>query len=68
MVPVLLDRKCENAVVWRPCDLNGPQQSDLFVENGEISFSRVYAKSGSGREINVSNNYESPSSEDENED
>jgi hypothetical protein len=68
MVPVLFDSKCENAVVWRPCDFNGPQQIDLFVENGEISFSRVYAKSGSKREINVSSNYESPSSEDENED
>ena len=68
MVPVLLDSKCENAVVWRPCDLNGPQQSELFVKNGEISFSRVYAKLGYGREIKVSSNYESLSSEDEYED
>jgi len=68
MVFVLLDSKCENVVVWKPCDLNGPQRRELLVENGEISFSRVYAKLGSGRKINVSFAYESPSLEDENED
>ena len=47
---VFLGSYCENAVVWKPGDLDGQQRRELFVEKGEISFSRVYAKSGSGRE------------------
>ena len=68
MVPVLLDRKCENAAVWKPCDFNSQQRRELFVDNKEISFGRVYAKSGSGRDINVSSTYEFSSLEDENDD
>ena len=65
MVPVLLDSHCENAVVWRPGDLDGSKRRELFVENGEMSFSRVYAKSGSGRETMLSRRGESSSSEDD---
>jgi hypothetical protein len=50
MVPVLLDENCENVIVWRPGDLNDRQRDELFVGQRDISFCRVYAKSGSGRE------------------
>ena len=50
MVPVLLSSYCENVVIWKPGELNDSKRNDLFVDNGEISFCRVYAKSGSGRE------------------
>ena len=65
MVHVLLDSKCEHAVPWKPRDLNETQRRKIFVEDGEISFSRVYAKSGSGRESMASSKVESISSEDD---
>jgi hypothetical protein len=68
MVPILIDSKCEHAVVWKPRDLNDAQRNELFVGEGEISFSRVYAKSGSGRDTMASGNNESPSSDDDEED
>jgi hypothetical protein len=66
MVPVLLGNNCENVVVWKPGELDGSARSELFVDNGEISFCRVYAKSGSGREDKDSSDVDPPtSSEDE---
>ena len=50
MVHVVLDANCENVVVWRPGDLKDRQRNELFVGQGDISYCRVYAKSGSGRE------------------
>ena len=54
MVPVLLHDHCENVVIWKPCDLDDRERKELFVSRGEMSFSRVYAKSGSGREDHAS--------------
>ena len=65
MVPVLLDSHCENAVVWRPGDLDSSKRRVLFVENGEMSFSRVYAKSGTMRETTISRRCESTLSGDD---
>ena len=50
MLPVLLTTYCENIVVLRPGELDAKQRKDMFVVEGEISFARVYAKSGSGRD------------------
>ena len=50
MLPVLLTKYYENVVVWRPGELDAKQRKEMFVLEGEISFARVYAKSGSGRE------------------
>ena len=50
LVPVILDSTCENVVVWRTEDMSERDRSDLHVQQGEISFCRVFAKSGSGRE------------------
>lgn len=49
-VPVLLDDNCENVVVWRTQGMSSRVRQELHVAEGEISFSRVYAKSGSGRD------------------
>ena len=49
-VPVLLGTNCENVVVWRTKEMTTRQRQELYVEEGEISFSRVFAKSGSGRD------------------
>ena len=50
LIPVLLDSYCENIAVWRPSELDARQRMEMFVDEGEMSFARVYAKSGSGRE------------------
>jgi hypothetical protein len=52
MVPILLSPFCENVVVWRPGELDDRERREMFVDEGEISFARVYAKSGSGRDDN----------------
>ena len=49
-VPVLLDENCENVVVFRTHGMSSRMRHELHVGEGEINFSRVYAKSGSGRE------------------
>ena len=49
-VPVLPDDNCENVVVWRTQGMSSRVRQELHVAKGEISFSRVYAKSGSGRD------------------
>ena len=49
-VPVLLDDNCENVVVWRTQGTSSRVRQELHAAEGEISFSRVYAKSGSGRD------------------
>jgi len=48
-IPILLDENCENVVVWRSQGMSASLRKELHVEEGEISFSRVFAKSGSGR-------------------
>jgi hypothetical protein len=48
-VPVALGRHCENMVARTSRTMNDKERKELFVEEGEISFSRVYAKSGYGR-------------------
>ena len=50
LVPIILGSDCENVVVWRTKDMSERDRSDLHVQQGEISFCRVFAKSGSGRE------------------
>ena len=49
-VPVLLDENCENVVVWRTTGMSERIRQELYVAEGEMNFSRVFAKSGSGRE------------------
>ena len=49
-VPILLDDNCENVVVFRTQGMSARIREELHVEIGEINFSRVYVKSGSGRE------------------
>ncbi len=65
MVPVMLGTNCENVVVWKPGDLDGSARSELFVDSGEISFCRVYAKSGSGKENTTSSDVDPPSSSED---
>ena len=43
MIPVLLGKNCENVVVWKPGNLNKQQLREIYVEPGEVRFSRVYA-------------------------
>ena len=43
-IPILLDENCENVVVWRSQGMSASLRKDLHVEEGEISFSRVFAK------------------------
>ncbi len=62
MVPALFGHNCENVVVCKLGELDGSARSELFVDNKEISFCRVYAKSGSGREDKVSSDINPPSS------
>ena len=50
MVPVCIDDGCENVVVWRTSNMSERDRRELHVQEGEISFCRVFAKSGSGRE------------------
>ena len=50
MIPVILDSICENVVVWRTDNMTDHERSELHVRQGELSFCRVSAKSGSGRE------------------
>ena len=49
-VPVLIDDTCENVVVFRTEGMSARIREELHVGEGEINFSKVYAKSGSGRE------------------
>ncbi len=53
-IPVLLGNKYENVVVWSPGNLNKQQQREMFVEPGEVRFSRVFAMSGNGRDSSAS--------------
>ena len=48
--PVFMDAYCENVVVWRIEGMSARIRQKLHVAEGEINFSRVFAKSGSGRE------------------
>jgi hypothetical protein len=48
-IPILLDASCENVVIWRSQGMSASLRKELYVEEGEISFSRVFAKSGSRR-------------------
>ena len=45
-IPILLDANCKNVAVWRSQGMSARLRQELHVE---ISFSRVFAKSGSGR-------------------
>ena len=66
VVPVLLYENCDNIVVWRPGDLNDRQRDELFVGQGDISFCRVYAKSGGGRVITApSSDIDKPETSDD---
>jgi hypothetical protein len=49
-VPVLLALDCENVVVLKSSGISDRQRSDLYLEEGELNFCRIFAKSGSGRE------------------
>ncbi len=49
-VPVLLRSGYENIVVWRSHTMNVRERKELFVDEGEIRFSKVFAMSGSGRD------------------
>ncbi len=50
LIPVILDSTCENGVVWRAENMGERKRSELHVQQGEIIFCRVFAKSWSGRE------------------
>ncbi len=49
-VHVLLDNNCENVVVFRTQGMSARIREELHVGEREINFSKVCAKSGSGRE------------------
>ena len=44
-IPILLDANCENVVVWKSQGMSARLRLELHVEEGELSFSRVFAKS-----------------------
>ena len=50
LIPAILDSSCENVVVWRTTNMSESEKRELHVQDGEISFCRVFAKSGFGRE------------------
>ena len=50
LIPVILDSTCENVVVWRAENMSDRERSEMHVQQGEISFCRVFAKSGPSRE------------------
>jgi hypothetical protein len=54
MVPVLLSKNCGNVVVWRPASSNKQQQRAMYMDPGEVRFSRVFAMSGNGRNTSAS--------------
>ena len=49
-VPVLLGKYCKNVVVWRTKEMTVRQRQEFYVDEGKVSFSRVFAKYGSGRD------------------
>jgi len=50
IVPNILDSVCETVVVWRSQGMCERELNNLIVESGEMCFSRVFARSGDGRE------------------
>jgi len=49
-VPVILRPSYENMIVWRSHTMNDRERKALFVDEGEIRFSKEYAKSDFGRD------------------
>ena len=49
-VPVMLCANCENIVVLNTYGITDQISRDLYLEEGELFFGRVYAKSGHERE------------------
>ena len=60
MIPVLLAKNCKNVVVWKLGNLNKQQQREMYVDPGEVRFSRVYAMSGNGRDSSASPSGDEP--------
>ena len=52
-VPVVLGRNCENVVVLKCKGITNQHRRDMYMEEGELNFCRVFAKSGVGREAIV---------------
>jgi hypothetical protein len=50
LLPVILDSTCENVAVWRAESITERERSELHVNQGEISFCKVFAQSGSGHQ------------------
>ena len=50
-VPVVLGSNCENVVVMNLSGITDRDRRQLYMEEGELSFCRVFAKSGPGREV-----------------
>jgi len=53
MIPALLGKHCENFVVWKPENLNEQELREMYVDPGEVRFSKVFAMSGNGRETST---------------
>ena len=49
-MPVMLCENCENTVDLNIYGITDRISTDLYLEEGELYFCRVYAKSGPGRE------------------
>ena len=60
MIPVLLGTNCENVVVWKPRNLNKLQQSEMYVDPGEVRFGRVFAMHSHGRDSSASPSGDEP--------
>ena len=54
MIHVLLGKHCENVVVWKPENLNEQERREMYVDPGEVRFSKVFDMSGKGRETSTS--------------
>ena len=58
MIPIVLGKNCENVVVWKPGNLSKQQLREMYVDPGEVRFSRVFAMSGKGRDSSASPSHE----------
>ncbi len=45
---------CEKVVVWKPGNLNEQERREMYVNPGEVRFSKVFAMPGNGRETSTS--------------